>query len=68
MVPTKFPLFQHRHDKQGSCTPGIHQRDHAGITIEISLIRREICNLHNLFGSGDARKRELGMMLAQIYH
>jgi hypothetical protein len=58
----QLSLFQHRHGEKTSCAGGFDEGDHAGITIDIGLLRGQVGNVEDRFGLGDAGEGDTRMI------
>jgi hypothetical protein len=52
-------ILQHRDGKETARSGGFDKADHSRITVDIRLLRRDVGNVDNLFGSGDPAERRV---------
>src|SRR4029453_10175777 len=57
----QLPLLEHRHVEITSRAGAVDKGDYAGITLDVSLVHREVGNVEHLFVSEKARERAVRM-------
>jgi hypothetical protein len=63
----QLPLLEHRHVEITSRAGAVDKGDYAGITLDVSLVHREVGNVEDLFVSEQAGERAV-RMVAYVNH